>query len=205
MQKNYLRDYIKNLLKKIDKTNKYHPNVIDHAIEKAINNIFSELALKNPRELDEYTKEYDLDLAQDGTSRNYTATLTQPFIPIPDKLGGVRHIEAQGDYEEIKFVPMTQKEFYLYPNTAGYLVSDRIPYYVTSTKIFFFRPTSAVVTSGVTVHQLIPFTVYADTDTVMIPQAMDDAVVKLALGHLGLIQPVDLANDNNDVIEQNNG
>jgi len=198
MQKNHLRDYIKNHLPKVDKTNKYHPVLIEHAIEKAINGVFTEIALKNPHELDQYTKEYSIALVQDGTSLNYTATLTHPYIPIPDKRNGVRFIEAQGDYAEILFMPMTQKEFYLYPNTNASKVSDRIPYYLDRTKVYFYSPSSAVTTAGVVIHQLIPFTVYSDTDNVVIPDGMDGVVVKMALEHLGIIQPVDLADDNKD-------
>lgn len=202
MQKNFLRDYIKNLLRKIDKTNKYHPNVIDHAIEKAINSIFAEIAIKRPHELDAYTKEYDLTLVRDGTSQNYYTTLTAPYVPIPDKRGGIRHIETQGDFAEIIFVPVTQSEFYRYPNTYSAMVSDRVPYYVDNTKIYFYNPNDVVTAADVTVHQVIPFTSYADTDTIKIPDGQDHLIVKLALEHLGIIQPVDLANDNNDTIEQ---
>ena len=201
MTKANFRDYIKNMLAKVDKTNKYHPVVIDHAIEKALNGIFAEMALKAPQELDQYTKEYNLSLSQDGTSNNYTATLTAPYVNIPDKRNGIRFIEAQGNYSEITFVPYTQKEFYIYPNTYSASISDRIPYYVDRTTVYFYAPTTAVISSGVTVHQVLPFSSYANTDVVNIPMGQDKVIADAVLEHLRGIPPVDLANDNNDTQE----
>ena len=201
MQKNHLRDYVRNLLPRVDKTNKYHPVVVDHAIEKALNGVFAEIAIKRPHELDQYATEIDLVLTQDEGSSNYWAALA-PYVPIPDKRSGIRLVEAQGDYAELTFIPLSQKEFFMYPNTYKSSLSDRIPYYITKDKIYFYAPTAAVISSGVTVHQIVPFTAYEDTETVNIPDGMDDFVINRALEFLRAVPPVDLANDNNDVQEQ---
>jgi len=201
MQKDHLRDFVKNLLKKVDKTNKYHPVVIDHAIEKAINGLFAEIALKNPHELDEYATEIDLALTQDEGSSNYSAVLS-PYVPVPDKRGGIRHVEATGNYAELTFIPLTQKEYFIYPNTYNSSLSDRIAYYVTKDKIYLYEPTAAVIASGITVYQIVPFTAYEDTETINIPDGQDEYVVRRAVELLSGIPPVDLANDNNDTEEQ---
>jgi len=67
----------------------------------------------------------------------------------------------------------------------------------------------SVLYSGVRIDCIIPFSQYADTDTVLIPESVTQdgkTFIDRVLAPLGVIQPVDLKDDNADTVRQmNNG
>ena len=74
----------------------------------------------------------------------------------------------------MKFYPMDQREWDLMMNSsfAG-VVKNKIGYCVTSTRVEYYGMTGAVITSGVRMDLLIPFSDYLDTEVVLVPEHTD--------------------------------
>jgi len=58
MQKNEIRSLIYNLLPRYSQGAEYHKEVIDRAIEKAINQLYTETFLRDPLSIQRYTKRF---------------------------------------------------------------------------------------------------------------------------------------------------
>ena len=68
MTKAEIISFVANNLKKIDKTNKYHPIVLEKAITLAFNQGYGDVFDQDPRLLDNFTKTYNtVAVAADGT------------------------------------------------------------------------------------------------------------------------------------------
>ena len=78
-------------------------------------------------------------------------------------------------------------------------VKDKIGYIVTPARVEYYGMTGAIITSGVRMDILIPFSEYADTDTVLYPEH----VTKEGMGFIDRVvqrfidkPPTDLLDDN---------
>jgi len=195
MTKAEYRSLIKNLLAKIDKENKYHEMVIDHAVDHALAQIYWEVWKQNPPELDNYTKEYGVSTAitvtQNATTTIYESTIPEVYIPMPDKASGIRHIFTleQGG---IVFVPMSQTEIDYVPNTLVGELTDRIGYAVKNEKVEYWNMNAVVAAAGVRMEILIPFTAYEDDDVVKLPFGINEEILQLVLVYLKDLPEVDL-------------
>ena len=217
MTKAELRSLVKNALLKIDNTNKYHNNVIDHSIEHAMNQIYGDLFRNNPSDLDDYTKSYGDDespiaITLDSGTGYYYSTLPKPIVPIGDKASGVRHIRGYGTpvagsytRQDYNFVPMTRKELDLISDTytgeydglsfgtIGYVVRrDKVQYYGLDATTHLI----IIDTGGVGMDLLVPFTAFDDTDIVMLPFGQDKKIQEMIMVFLQQIQEPDLKDDN---------
>jgi hypothetical protein len=100
------------------------------------------------------------------------------------------------------FFPMDQREWDLALNGL-YInyVKDRIGYIVTPTRVEYYGMTGEIITSGVRMDLIIPFSEYEDTDVVLYPEHtieggggfLDRVIARLIDKPL-----VDLADDNKD-------
>jgi len=205
MTKQELRSTIKNLLPKPDKANSYHDAVVDRAIERVLSQMITETFLKGGN-LEPFMKRYGdavaLTVTVDAiTGINYT-TLPAAFIPLPDKASGVRRIYTV-QMGGMTFYPMDSREAdILGGNTYFSTVSNKIGYVVFPTKVEYFGMTTAIRNAGIRMDICIPFSVYADTDTVNIPGNASAELIKGTLELLGIVQPEDL-NDNNTNVREN--
>jgi hypothetical protein len=212
MRKDEIRSLVKNSLPKLDKVNKFHPRYLDAQIEEVLNQMYNEVFVSDPLALQRYTKPYGYTtplavLYQAGTTIYYT-TLPAGIVPIPDKASGVRRIStiAQGGFT---FFPMDAREHDLmlsgsYVNT----VTDKIGYLVTQTRIEYYNMTPAIIAAGVRADLLTPFSVYADTDTVLIPEITDkqgQTFLDRVLKALGTVQAVDMLDNNQELKQKANG
>lgn len=211
MTKAELRSLVKNLLRKIDKTNKYHNNVVDHTISRVVTQVFNEVFVKNPADLNNYTVDVTLTISEYGTDtgRYYSDSIANyRYIPLPDKASGVRNIFIPPDlvssYGDIKFYPMTRTEFDLMNHTGADtaiergVASVRVGYVVHTDKIDFWGMPDALAAEEITAQVLQQFTVYADTDEVKLPYGMDEVVVRRSAEILSVIPPVDLKDNNKE-------
>ena len=206
MIKEEIRSSIKNLLPGLDKTNKYHPRVIDSAIEKVLAEMYNDVFKSDPLALQRYTKPYTIapNILLEAASGIYYVALPAAIIPFPDKASGVRRVSTlvQGGMTffpmDIREVDLVRSGSYSHTVTA---IGSKIGYVVTQTRIEFYNITAgdAVITTGVRADLIVPFSVYADTDTVLIPEVTDqqgNTFVDRVLKILGVIRPVDLKDDN---------
>lgn len=212
MVKAEIRSLIWNLLPKYDKTNKYSFPVVDAAIERVINEMYNDVFLKDPNALQVFTKGYgygaSLPIAQEALTLIYYTTLPQVIVPFGDKKSGVRNVSstAQGG---LAFFPMNLDEMKLITDgTHTDTVAQKTGYMVTPARVEFYNASAAILGAGVRMDLIIPFSKYIDTEMVLIPEIADkqggtfeERVLKI----LGIIQPVDLKDDNRDQQTQNSG
>lgn len=205
MTKQELRSIIFNHLQKLDKTAKYHNAIIDRDIEKVLGEMYLEAFKRNPLEVQRYARGYGytvpLTISLEGSTGLYYTTLPVGIVALPDKASGVRRISTPIQ-SGLTFVPMDQREMD-YVMTGGNVntVTTKIGYVVTPTRVEYYKPTGAVINSGVRMDLLPTFSSLNETDTLLIPDEKDDqgqGVVMRVLALLGVIPPVDLKDDNSD-------
>jgi hypothetical protein len=207
MIKSEIRSLIKNLVPKYEEVERFHDRVIDAAIEKALAEFYNLVFLRNPQELERYTKQFaytsTILLTLEAASQIYYANY--PFmadgvtrvsiIPLPDKASGVRRIHPIMQ-TGITFYPIDAREMDLllagsYANT----VSDKIGYIPRRTRVEFYNPSTSVITNGCRMDMLIPFSKYEETDDVLVPELVSDegtGFVDRVLQLLGNVKPVEL-------------
>jgi len=220
MVKAEIRSLIKNLLPKHDKVGKYHSLILDAAIETVINELYHEVFADNPLTLQRFTKPYGytvpLVVNYEASSGLYYTTLPANIVVLPDKASGVRRVSSplQGG---MSFFPMDAREHDLilsgsYANT----VTSKVGYCVTPTRVEFYKANAATLTNGVRMDLIVPFSVYADTDQVVIPEIGDlsssnpykqknaQTLVQRVLAILGVIGSVDQLDNNSDPVQRQN-
>lgn len=209
MIKTEIRSLIFNILPRIDKTNKYHNAVIDRAIERVLVEMYQELFAVNPLALLRYTKGYGyatpLTVSLEASTGIYYTTLPASIVSFPDYASGVRRVSAPIS-GGLTFIPIDSRQFDLLK--GGVLPTSstsRIGYSVGHTRVEYWNITGTILTSGVKMDIIQPFTAYADTDTVLIPETQGGAektFIDRVLAILGIIQPRDLKDDNADAVRQ---
>jgi hypothetical protein len=203
MLKKEIRSLIFNLLPKYDKSGKYHFRLLDAAIERVLIEMYQEVFYENPLALQRFTKPYGyttaLTVISEATTGLYYTNVPAQYVVFKDKSSGIRRVSTpvQGAFT---FFPMDQREMDFVQNGSNVdAVTTKIGYVVTPTRVEYYNMSGAVLTSGVRMDVIIPFSVYLDTDEVLIPESLnkesgefEDRVLKI----LGVIQPVDLKDDN---------
>jgi hypothetical protein len=205
MVKAEIRSLIKNLLHKYSEGSEYHNEVVDRAIEKVISQLYTETFLREPLSLQRYCKRFGtvtpIVVSYDASAEIYYSNYPTGVMPVPmpDKASGVRRITtvAQGG---LTFLPMDQREMELVGSGSYYgSVTDKIGYVVTQDRIEYYGMTVAIATAGVRMDVLCPFSDYADTDQVLIPEmpsASGDTFTDMVLKILSVIRPQETVDDN---------
>jgi hypothetical protein len=207
MQKNELRSVIFNLLPKYAKGSEYHKEVIDRAIEKVINQLYTQTFLLDPLSIQRYVKRFGtvtpITVSYDTNTGIYYSNYPTGVMPVslPDKASGCRRITTKAQ-AGIKFYPTDQREMELvmggsYTNT----VTNKVGYCVTQDRIEFYGMPASIVADGLRLDLLVPFSDYAETDQILVPEMPDpqgatftDMVLKI----LGVIRPQDTLDNNLD-------
>jgi hypothetical protein len=205
MTKQEVRSLIYNLLPKYDQTNKYHFLVLDAVIEKVLAQWYNYAFVLDPLSLQRYCKRYGgtftIPVSLDVGANLYYTTYPEKIIPFADKASGVRRVTTKTQ-SGIKFYPLDQREVELIDNGSYFEnVNSKIGYIVTQDRIEYYGMTAVIAGEGVRLDLIVPFSAYADTDNVLIPEITDpqgatfaEAVLKI----LGVIQPPDSIDDNTD-------
>jgi hypothetical protein len=199
MTKEDIRSTIYNLLPKVDKSNMWHPKVLDATIERVLNQMITELFIKGGS-LEPFMKRYGdttpLTVTTHPTTLIDYTTLPVGHISLPDKAQGIRHIYTQ-EMGGTMFYPMDSRETDLVNrNTYFSLITNKIGYVVYPEKVEYFNMTAGIRTLGVRMDILVPFTEYSDTDTVNIPGNASAELVKGVLELLGVVKSPDLKDNN---------
>lgn len=209
-EKREIRSLIKNLLPAIDKVNKYHPSVIDRAIERVLIEMYQELFAVDVHALMRFTKGYGYNIPIAVNLRTstgtYYSTLPAKIISFRDKASGVRRISSPIS-TGFTFVPVDAREVDLLMGGSNTnTVTSKVGYLVTHTEVEYYkRPTGL---SWVKMDLIIPFSQYEETDTVLIPEStpgrQEATFIERVLAILGVIQPKDQKDDNADKVRQIN-
>lgn len=210
MQKQEVRSLVRNSLPKIDKTNRWGDRYIDGAIEKALASLMEDIWKANPLNLQRYTVgfgyTYPVQVQKESGTNIYYSTLPESIIPFQDKLSGCRRIStvAQGGFN---FFPMDFREMDLISDGCYFdTVNTKIGYAVNQKRVEYYGMTTTIQNAGVRMDLIIPFSKYAETDEVKIPeitaitgtnyQKKSETFVDRVMAILGITAPVDLRDDN---------
>jgi hypothetical protein len=209
MIKSELRSICKNLLPKYEEIVRFHDNVIDRGIEKALAEFYNLVFLRSPHELERYTKQfYSIGIVLEAATGLYYAdyplmadgVTNVTTIAVPDKASGVRRISTnlQGG---ITFLPIDAREMDLLM-AGSYVdtISMRIGYCPRRTRVEFYNISAATTCR---MDLLIPFSKYEETDTVLVPELVNDqgqGFLDRVLQLLSNVKPVEL-NENKSLEE----
>jgi len=127
------------------------------------------------------------------------------IVPFRDKASGVRRISTISQ-SSMTFFPIDAREVdLLYSGGLATTANNKIGYVVNQTTVDYYEMTVAIAAQGVRMDLIQPFSVFADTDTVLLPEfvggelAFLDRVIK----SLGTVTPFEQSDDNAEKIEQN--
>jgi len=208
MTKTEIRSLVKNLLPKRDKTGKFHPQVIDAAIETVMNQVFYDVFMKQPRDLDNYTTTYGDDgspvaVAPNAVSGIEQSTIPATYVPLPDKASGVRAIYPLA-FAANAFYPMSKREIDLAGSNSYFSqATDKIGYAVRGEIVEYYLMNSTIKAAGVRMDVLQTFRAYDDDDEVKFPLGREADLIKGVLEMLGVQPPTDLSDLNNETVQAN--
>ena len=215
MTKGEMRSSVQGAMLRIDKTAKFHNELIDKAIESSVNQFLYDIYRNDPRDLDAYTKEYGTDIALAITEREsteeYYTNIPVPYVALPEKNSGIRYVVAH-NRDHTHFYPMSNREMLLARTSyVGSATSEdgepftRSFYAVQGQKIIYFQMNSDVASEGVRIGIVVPFSVYADSEEMNIPFGQDDKVFISVMQKLMQQRPMDHRDDNRDSNRDNRG
>jgi len=208
MTKGEMRASVQGALRRIDKTAKFHDELIDKAIEASFNQFLYDIYRKDPRDLDIYTKEYGTEVAlavtENESTEEYYTNLPAAYVSLPEKNSGVRYVVGH-DRDHRVLYPMSNREMLLARTShIGTSTSDdgepysRSFYAVQGSKLIYFQVNSDLVAAGVRVGIVVPFSAYADEEDLNVPFGQDDKIFVSVLQKLVQQQPVDQRDNNKD-------
>lgn len=203
MRKDEIRSLIRNSLQKYDSDNRFHPRFLDSCIEKVLAEMYWEVWSGDPLALQGYCKRYGgttpITVSQDLSANIYYSAYPARYIPFPDRASGVRRITTR-QQGGMTFFPMDEREVELV-NSGSYVntISDKIGYVVTPERIEYWNMSAAVSAVGVRMDIVVPFSVYADSDNVVVPEISGDnglTFVERVLKVLATLPAPDVKDDN---------
>lgn len=206
MIKTEIRSLFKNLLPRFDKSGKYHPRFVDAAIEKVIAEMYTDVLKRNPDELQKYCKPYGyttpLTVSFEAATDTYYTTLPAAILPFPDDASGVRRITTPTQ-KGLTFFAMNQGDMdWIQAGSHVDIVTGKVGYCVTPTRVEYYNMSGVIIASGVKMDCIVPFSVYLDTDTVLIPEEKDaegKTFIDKVLAVLGVVVPIDALDNNADL------
>jgi hypothetical protein len=198
MTKGQYIDFIRNSLRRLDQTAKYHPNQVAIAIQHAFNTVFYEMYAVNPKSLDVYAKQIiNATIAQDIATDRWYTTLSKSYVNLPCKSSGILTINTVTG-TTLLFVPMNDMEMAQITDLDASLPANVIGYSVQPGRIEYYN--MDVITAGLELRILYiqEFNDYALSDEVIPPHGQDQKIMTLVRDFLAGIPPVDTINDNAD-------
>ena len=159
MTKGEMRDSVKNSLRRIDSTAKYHDRVVDQAIEHSMNQFLYDIYRKDPRDLSQYMREYGMEVAlpvvQNESTEYYYTNIPASYVVFPDKESGIRYVVAH-NRDKTLFYPMSMQEMLMADRTyiGSATAEDGDPftrsfYIVRGTTVIYYNINSDIRCSGV--------------------------------------------------------
>lgn len=201
MIKSEIRSMVFNMLKKLDTKAQFHPRFLDSVCEKVISEMLWELYALDPHYLQRFTVTCISDVSYEAAASLYYTTLPVKIIPFPDKASGVRRVNTLAQ-PSMRFYPADYREMDALRSSSYFKeVTDKILYIVTQERVVYYGMTAAIAAEGVIMEVIQPFSQFADTATVYIPEfrdgegmSFDDRVKK----KLMTMPPIDLSEDTDE-------
>jgi hypothetical protein len=172
--------------------------------------MYTEVWMVSPLNLQRYVKQYGytipIAITLEAGTNLYYSTLPESIVPFQDKSSGVRRIStiAQGGFT---FFPMDAREMDLVQSGCYFhTVNTKIGYAVNQTRIEYYNMDPLVAAIGCRMDLIIPFSKYAETDEVKIPeitqvtgtnyQKRSETFLDRVMVILSVVAPVDIKDDN---------
>ena len=201
MIKSEFRSLVMGHLDKINEAVKYHHRFVDAAIEKGLNEFYNVIFLRNPLELQRYTYSLGyttaIPVALEAPTGLYYSNFPTgyTYVPFPDKASGVRRVSTPSQGGTL-FHPMDTRELDLVSH-GHYVdsVTGVIGYVVRRTRVEYYNITAAVIASGVRMDVVIPFSQYADTEFVPLPELTGNegqGLIERIVSTLSGVRPIEL-------------
>lgn len=196
MTKKQYIDFIRNNLRKIDETAKYHSKQVEFAIEQVFNKIYYDTATQSPNDLERYSELLtSVSASENASTGRWESTLTKDFVDLPLKASGVLEVR-QPSTSQLQFVPMTTMQMEQAYGLEATLGDAIVGFSAQNGKVEFFNLDEDV--SDLVIRIVPKFSEFASTDEVYPPYGKDYDVTRMVLEVLSTIPPVDLVNDNAD-------
>lgn len=197
MIKAAIRSSVKNRLRSIDKTAKYHDKVLDSWIERVCNQIMHDAFSKDLTNYSFYERQYE-DVAVVKTGDIPYSLLPAKIVQLPDRSEGVRRIKTTDSIgNSLEFVPISMDDVELYGAIEVGIIDTTIAYDVKQDRVYYWGDMSSI--DSVDMWLVRPFSAYDDDEEFVIPSGKDgdffNMIVQIAMGK----EPVDLLNNNSDI------
>jgi len=199
--------YIKNHLKRVDETNKYHPVVIEKTIDTIHSQMFSELYARSPKGMYKYLKDYTEYITEATVGINTAIPVTNEPILLPRVNGGMFDVQfSKSGLMEAYYCVLTPRN--LFKRTIGDIdgptgtrydtLGIQGYYMVTYYNGSLYLPVGLTLNDGITYSILPKFSTLSDSDEVLLPVGAEEVMADRVLDTMRLIPPADLMNDNAD-------
>lgn len=195
-------DLVRAHLQQEDKTNRFHPMVVEYAISDCYNEMLVKTYTKDLYDLGVFSKKYGdsgtpVAVAQNTNTLEYYSTLPAEIVPLPDINSGVLEILSLQS-NSLVFAPMKRDEIKQIEGLEVQDIDDVIGYTVYKDRVVYTGMTTAIAAAGVVMTLVIPFHAYSDTDIVYFPKGQERTIIEMVLTQLGVIPPKDLLNNNGE-------
>jgi hypothetical protein len=174
---------------------------MDAVIEKCLSEMLWEMYALDPHSLQRFTVTCISTVSYEPVAELYYSILPVKIIPFPDKASGVRRVNTLAQ-PGMRFYPMDFREMDALRSSSYFKeVTDKILYAVNQERVLYYGMTAAIAAEGVVMEVIQPFSQFADTSTVYIPEfrdgegmSFDDRVKRKLMS----IPPVDLSEDTDE-------
>jgi len=190
-------DYIRLSLAPIDKTGRYHAEMVRVACDIVYSTKMTMISDDLVGDMDLFSKEFlAQDVTLDAGRGLYYADLPAAIIPIPGVTSGIRSINTNQGMG-LDFVPTTEREMYYIDGTVTQLVDTTIGYWLQGQKVWFDTSmTAAIASAGIRMILIPRFSEFDKDDVINIPGATDREFVAEVLQLIAPSAPVDLKANN---------
>jgi hypothetical protein len=191
--------YIKNHLKRVDETNKYHPVVIEKTIDTIHSQMFSELYARSKKGVYKYLKDYSQTLSIAGEyPANVAIAITNQDILLDRANGGVFDVQFTNG-GATHYCELTTRDLFKRALNARYdTLGVQGHYLVTHYDESLYVPIALAGDDVITYSILPRFSTLDDGDEVLLPVGAEEVMADRVLDTMRLIPPADLMNDNAD-------
>lgn len=202
MRKDKVIDLVRAYLPSPDKTNKYHPLVVEHTLSICYNEMLVKTYSKQYYDMDMFAKKFGdngtpITVELNSNTGEYYSTLPSEIVVLPNINAGVKGILSLSS-QDLVFAPMKGCDIKLIQGLECQQIDDVIGYTVYRDKVIYTGMTSSIASAGVVMDLIVPFHAYDDSDNVNFPKGQENTIISMALSMLGVIPPKDLVNNNSD-------
>ena len=196
MIKSAIRELVRSRLHAIDKTAKYHDEVLDAWITMGFNQLLGQLFRKNLGNFDLYTKRYNgVPVLEDANTGIFYCEYPATIVQTIDVAEGVRRINTPRG-RGIEFAPMSGDSMQVLPELDVNYVTDVVGFRVFTDRVEFIWLPDDIDT--VRMELVVPYSEYDDLEDVKIPGGSDLQLLEIVLNLVLGTPPRDLKNDNSD-------